>query len=365
MRLELACFISPHGYGHATRTIALLQSLQKRLPDLQARLFTTAPESIFRDTAITYTYHRMTTDVGLVQRDAFSENRAATVKRLAELLPFSDLLISHCAELCRGCRLIICDISCLGILAAKAAEIPSVLVENFTWDWIYKKMGPESGLEPFIDYFSDIYKQVDQRIQTRPVCAPQPCARRCLPIARRPQRPRRLVRESLADENRKIVLVSMGGGALDLPFIDRLENHPDYLFILAGQKEDDCLGSNVRLLGPASGLHHPDLINAADLLICKSGYSTIAECLQTTTPICCVAREHFGESEILENFVKNEMNGAVIDAQNFFSGNWLTSLDNLMLNNRPAAEINGADQAAEFIASLLPEHDDGPENLTR
>ncbi len=353
MRLELACFISPHGYGHATRTIALLQSLQKRVPDLKARLFTTAPESLFRNTAITHTYQRMTTDVGLVQHDAFSEKRADTLKQLAELLPFPNSLIEEGAELCRDCRLIICDISCLGILVGKVAGIPSVLVENFTWDWIYEKMGPESGLEPFIDYFSDIYKRADHRIQTSPVCRPQPCSLHCLPIARRPKRRRRLVRTSLIEDDRKIVLVSMGGGALDLPFIGQLENHPGYLFILAGQEKDGFIGSNVRLLGPDSGLHHPDLINAADLLVCKSGYSTIAECLQTATPICCVAREHFGESEILENFVKNEMNGAVIEAQHFFSGNWLTSLDSLLLNSRPAAEINGADQAAEFITSLL------------
>ncbi len=353
MSLELACFISPHGYGHATRTIALLQSLQKRFPGLHASLFTTAPESMFADSGIGHTYYRMVTDIGLVQQDAFSEDREQTIEKLAGLLPFDDSLIRHCADLCRSCRLIICDISCLGILTGIEAAVPSILVENFTWDWIYEKMGPQSGLDPYIGYFTDIYQRADYRIQTMPVCAPRPCDLSCLPIARNPEKPRRRVKELLTDRNQKLVLVSMGGVAVDLPFIDRLQDHPDYLFILAGQKKEGFFGSNVRLLGPDSGLHHPDLINGADLLICKSGYSTIAECLQTTTPICCVARKRFGESEILEDFVKKEMGGTVIDARTFFSGDWLDNLEKLAGSRRRAAQANGADQAAEFIANLL------------
>jgi len=353
MRLELACFISPHGYGHATRTIALLESLHKLFPNLQARLFTTAPESMFSSPAFSSIIYPVGNDVGLAQRDAFCENRAETLQRLAHLLPFSESLVEHCAMRCRGCHLIICDISCLGVLVGKAVGVPSILVENFTWDWIYQKMGPESGLEPFIDYFSTLYEEADYRIQTSPVCAPQPCSLTCLPMARRPVMQRRQARSALAESDQKIVLVSMGGLGLDLPFLDQLQNHPDYLFLLAGQKEDAVLGDNVRLLGPDSELYHPDLINAADLLICKSGYSTIAECVQTATPICCVARKGFGESEILECFVKGKMNGAVIDAQHFFRGDWLENLDRLVMNGRSAFEINGADQAAEFIAALL------------
>lgn len=353
MKCELACFISPHGYGHATRTIALLQSLQKQVPSLHATLFTTAPESMFISGGISHSYHRVVTDIGLVQSDAFNEDRPETLKKLAELLPFSESLIKHCGDLCQSCRLIICDISCLGILAGKAAAVPSILVENFTWDWIYQNMGPHYGLDSYIDYFSSAYGQADYRIQTTPVCNPLPCDLHCLPMARKPGAERSLVKASLTDRDQNVILVSMGGIAHDLPFIDRLENHPDYLFILAGQKEDRFIGTNIRLLGPGNELHHPDLINGADLLICKSGYSTIAECLQTATPICCVARKRFPESGILENFVKNEMRGAVIDEQSFFNGDWLDSLDRLVQNKRPAAEINGASQAAEFIVSLL------------
>ncbi len=95
MSLELACFISPHGFGHATRTVALLQALQTQLPELTARLFTVAPESLFKNSGVNYSYHHLVTDIGLVQNDAFREDRNQTIEKLAELLPFRDSLISH------------------------------------------------------------------------------------------------------------------------------------------------------------------------------------------------------------------------------------------------------------------------------
>ena len=353
MTTELACFISPHGFGHATRTIGLLQALQYRLPKLKARLFTTVPRSLFQSSEVPFSYHPVITDVGLVQHDAFLEDRQQTIDKLAELLPFTPSLIGDCAELCRSCRLIICDISCLGIEVGRAASIPSILVENFTWDWIYAQMGPDSGLEPFQEFLSGSYAKADFRIQTDPVCKPARRDLHCRPIARTQMAERHLIRAELAAAQRQIILISMGGVALDLPFVKDLQRHKDYYFVVAGQSHDRAIADNIRLLGPRSTLHHPDLINGADLLICKSGYSTIAECQQSGTPICCVARENFAESEVVERYVAEEMSGTVINERYFFSGEWLNDLEEMMLRRREPLPVNGADQAAEFIYSLL------------
>ncbi len=357
MAIACACFISPHGFGHATRTIALLQALQKQVGPLQARLFTVAPESLFAQAGVPYVYHHLITDVGLVQHDAFRTDTGETISRLAELMPFNESLVSYCAGLCRSSRLILCDISCLGIAVGQAASVPSILIENFTWDWIYRHMVADNrenvGLQPFVEMFADYYEKVDYRIQTAPVCSPVPCACSCLPMARKPALERQLVRDRLAAAGRKTVLISMGGIPLDLPFIERLRDYDQYLFILAGQQDDRLLCPNIRLLGPSSTLLHPDLINASDLLICKSGYSTIAECLQTSTPICCIARDGFAESEVLAAYVAAEMNGAVISQTSFLDGDWLEDLPSLMRRGRGPVPANGADQAAAFIGSLL------------
>jgi hypothetical protein len=235
----------------------------------------------------------------------------------------------------------------------KAAQIPSLLVENFTWDWIYSQMGPDSGLEPYITLLSGYYAKADFRIQTDPVCTRMPCDLHCAPMARRGITPPEKIRAEVAAGERSMVLISMGGVALELPFLGDLQQHKGYLFVVAGQNREGLVGDNIRLLGPHSVLHHPDLIQAADLLICKSGYSTIAECQQTATPICCVAREGFAESKVVEDYVSEQMNGTVIDETCFLSGNWLRNLGEMAARRRKPLPFNGADQAAEFVLSIL------------
>lgn len=354
MNLELACFISPHGYGHATRTIALLQAIQKQIPGLTAHLFTVAPSNLFENSNLSLILHPVVTDVGLIQSDAFTTDQTKTIAELSDLLPFRQSRIDQCVNLCRSCRMILCDISCLGIAVGRAAGIPSVLIENFTWDWIYEHLDPpENDMRRFAEIFTSYYQQANYRIQTDPLCNPLASDLRCGPMARMPIFSRDEIREQIDSGGRKIVLITMGGIPLDLPFIEQLHRFDKYLFIIAGQSVQRTISPNVRLLSSDTSLHHPDLINGSDLVICKSGYSTIAECLQTKTPICCVSRNNFAESAVLDRYVSDTMNGTILYQDRFFSGSWLDSLPGLMKEKRESSPVNGADQAASFILSLM------------
>jgi hypothetical protein len=357
MNTELACFISAHGYGHATRTIAVLQAIRERIPGLGVQLFTTVDRALFDDLGIPFAYHQVITDVGLIQPDAFSENRAATVVQLAELLPFDASLVQSCAALCSNCKLILCDISGLGIAVGQQLRTPSILVENFTWDWIYKEMAAQTAEDSALLYYGGLlasyYDQVDYRIQTEPLCCRRSAALYCAPIARKQRSTRSKTRRALGCGDRRAILVSMGGIGVALPFIELLQHYPDYYFVIGATHPSPPPADNLKLVGPNEALHHPDLIAACDLLICKSGYSTIAECLQTDTPICCVSRGMFAESAPLEDYVENKMNGTILEPRRFLSGAWLAELPSLLARRRTRLPVNGADQAAEFICSLL------------
>lgn len=354
MTTEIGCFISPHGFGHATRTIALLTALHEILPDLTASFLTEVPVALFKTCPFPYTYHRIATDVGLVQKSALTTELRETAERLSRFIPVQESVINQCADICRNCRLMICDISILGILTGKRSGTPSVLVENFTWDWIYRKLAPdEPALLPFADYFLKCYNRADYRIQTEPLCNPTAHHLLCPPIARKTRLEPARLSKLLGTNNRILVLITMGGLPLALPFLDLLSHHPEYLFVLAGQQTDVTLSDNVILISQNSRFHHPDLIAAADLLVCKSGYSTIAECSQTNTPICCVKRDGFAESEVLESWITSRMNGTILESNDFFSGNWLEQLPALIRKTRVHEQHNGASQAAAFISGLL------------
>ncbi len=331
MTTEIGCFISPHGFGHATRTIALLSALHEIIPDLTARFLTEVPETLFKTCPFPFTYHRITTDVGLVQKSALTTELQQTVDRLSRFIPVQENVVAECADICRNCRLIICDISILGILTGKLSGTVSVLVENFTWDWIYRDLAREEpALLPCADYFLKCYRKADYRIQTEPLCRPAAHHLICPPIARKTRLKPAQLTKLLGRNDRILVLITMGGIPLALPFLDLLSHHPEYLFVLAGQQADVSLSDNVRLISQNSPFHHPDLIAAADLLVCKSGYSTIAECAQTNTPICCVKRDGFAESAVLESWITSRMNGTILDPDDFFTGSWLEQLPALL-----------------------------------
>lgn len=354
MATEIACFISSHGFGHATRTIAILEALKDLVPDLKARVFTTIPENLFYMCSCPIIYHPVKHDIGLIQHDAFRANTKETISFLNKLLPFSKDLVETCSGLCRTSRLMLCDIGTLGIKVAHQNGCPSVLVENFTWDWIYQDLADnEPAFVPVIDLLGRYYREADHHIQTEPVCHRVPGSLTCGPIARESRISAGELARRLKANDRKIVLISMGGIPLDLGFIDLLEAYQDYLFVIAGQREDRRLSDNVFLLGKDSRWYHPDLIHAADLLLCKSGYSTIAECAYTDTPLCCVKRNNFPESPILESFVTAELNGCLLESDDFFNGNWLKNLTSLTTLKRKVLNLNGARQAALFLKSII------------
>jgi UDP:flavonoid glycosyltransferase YjiC (YdhE family) len=355
MATHIGCFISPHGYGHATRTIALLETLHALVPDLYSHIFTTVPEQLFHTAAFPFTYHPCENDVGLVHDDSLQIDPVRTVAQLRRTIPYAEATLESCAELCRDCSIIHCDISALGIEVARRVGVPSLLVENFTWDWIYTPLAETTpDLLDHIDYFTNIYSRADFRIQTEPVCNPIACDLTSAPIARGSRKTPAEIAPHFDSRNRPIILLTMGGIPLALPFLGLLEDYRDYFFIIAGQPKDSpAPGDHIRLLDRETELYHPDLIELADLVICKTGYSTIAECARTETPICCVQRADFAESAVLESFVEKEMQGTLIDGVDFFSGRWLADLPLLLEKNRYQVLPDGRNQAAAFIQGVL------------
>ena len=135
----VAAFVSSHGFGHAARSGAVIEAIERLQPRTRFHLFTAVPRWFF-GRALPIHHHRIVADIGLVQRTPFREDLAATAKRLAEFYPPSPRRVGRLAALVRrlGCRVVLCDIAPLGILVAERAGIPSVLIENFTWEWIYR-----------------------------------------------------------------------------------------------------------------------------------------------------------------------------------------------------------------------------------
>ncbi len=224
---SIAYFITPHGFGHATRAAAVMAALQRRQPDLHCHIFTRVPCWLFEESLDgPFTYHAVTTDVGLVQRDALAVDVAVTVEKLASTLPFPVELIQGLARTVReaGCEWVFCDIAPMGIAVAQAAGIPAVMVENFTWDWIYQGyVDLDPRLQLYSDQMAAYFNAADIHFQTEPVCRPHVAAHTVAPVARSPRTPPAQIRQRLnIPEGAATVLVTMGGMDLDAQRIGRV-----------------------------------------------------------------------------------------------------------------------------------------------
>jgi hypothetical protein len=355
----IAYFITPHGFGHASRAAAVMAAVQERAPHVRFELFTTCPKQIFNQSLMaSFGYHAADVDIGVVQTSPLKEDLPATCRALDGWLPFSRDAIEQTAQHLKRmrCALVVCDISPFGIEAAAEAGIPSLLVESFTWDWIYNRYATDAPcLLPHSSTMQAIFARVGYRIQTQPLCQPVDCDLSIGPISRKIRTGRRQTRKALnIADDATMVLISMGGVRDRFEFLDRIPYRSNLFFVIPSTDGLVAPQQNVILLPTHSPFFHPDLSLAADLVIGKVGYSTLSEIHQAGTPFGYIPRPESPESDPLIDFIKNHMTARPISARAYSSGRWIDQLPQLLsLPRSQPAKRNGADQAAEFILDLI------------
>jgi len=356
---RIAFFISPHGFGHAARATAVMEAIHHFLPEARFEIFTRVPQWFF-DFNLTglYNYHPFLTDIGLSQDGPLQEDLPGTLHLLAELVPFDRQVVADLAREVNlsGCGLVVCDIAPLGIAVAQAAGVPSVLVENFTWDWIYEGyLDQEPGFKPFITYLHERFTEASHHIQTQPVCAYWDAANLLVgPISRTPRHDAAWVRERLGiPPGSKPVLVTMGGVVASPDFLKQLPSAPGIVFVVAGGSSVvERSGSNI-LLPHHSEFYHPDLVHACDAVVGKAGYSTLAETYHAGVPFAFISRHGFREADVLASFIHREMDGFEIPQEAFLEGSWIASLLELLGKPRRTGRPNAARQVAKMLSHIL------------
>ncbi|NND84998.1 MAG: hypothetical protein HKN46_07590, partial [Acidimicrobiia bacterium] len=295
-------------------------------------LFTTAPRWFFEESiAGIFRYHEETVDVGFRQASALDYDLGATVAALGDFLPFGPRVERLAQVVAKAdCRAVLSDISPLGVAVAEAAGLPSMVVENFTWGWLYEPLyarAPE--LEGFGRELDGWLMRADVHLQARPACRRFASAELVDPISREPRRPREETRAALGvDPTESLVVVTMGGYGESLPFLPRLRERHDCRFLVTGA---DAVGEdgNLLLFDNNTPLFMPDLMRAADAVVAKLGYGTVAEVWREGIPFLGVTRSDFREMEALDAFARAELRAEVITPGVFRSGAWIEDLDAL------------------------------------
>ena len=362
---SVAFYISGHGFGHASRQIEIVNALGVRRPDLRIVVRTSAPRWLFdRTVRVPITFVDGEVDTGVVQIDSLRLDEARTVERADQFYRTVDgrardeaaLLAEHDA------RLVIADAPPLGCAAAAAAGIPSVVVTNFTWDWIYEGYRDHlAGAPNLLPTIRDAYRCAEAawRLPMHGGFATFDSIIDVPFVARHAHRPRAEVRRALGlPPDRPLVLSSFGGygvSGLDLTGLDCLEEYGVVLTHAGSDQSRGRLPTGVWPIGEAtlydSGFRYEDLVAACDIVATKPGYGIIAECVANGAALLYTSRGNFVEYDALVACIPRYLRHSFIDHQALFAGRWRSALDRIMAAPPPLERppTNGADVVAEMI----------------
>jgi UDP:flavonoid glycosyltransferase YjiC (YdhE family) len=365
----LVTYISGHGFGHASRTIELLNALADRAPDVRIIVRSAVAPWLFARTARpTVVLEPVECDTGAVQIGSLHLDPDETVRRARAFMHGLPARVASEAALLRahGATLVLADIPPLGIAAARAAGVPAVALSNFTWDWIYAAYPGTSDLSAEI---GAIYASTDLALRlplwggfaTFPRIVDLPF------IARRSRRNRAEVRLAFdLPLDQPLALVSFGGyGVEGLDMAELAHVEPWGLLMTSttpmGQRtlgEVGRTGSLIPLDEPgmyARGFLYEDIVHAMDVVVSKPGYGIIAECVANETALLYTTRGHFAEYDVLVAGLPRLLRAGFIDHDALFAGHWRPHLDALLAKPAPPERprVDGADVAAALLLDMM------------
>jgi hypothetical protein len=362
-------YISGHGFGHAVRQIAIINALGARRPGLEIVVRTSAPRRLFNQTMrVPITFLETATDTGVVQIDSVRLDARATVARAAEF--YRTLPARAAAEAAilndRNAQLVICDAPPLACAAGAVAGVPSVVVSNFTWDWIYEGYEAELHAAPeLLPTIRGAYTQASEgwRLPLHGGFATVPQVADVPFVARhaRSDRSRDDVRRELSlPRNRPLVLASFGGygvNGLDQARFDCLDDVD--LVMTAPSTEMPSANGPARWLAEediyARGLSYVDLVSAVDVIVTKPGYGIIADCVANQTAMLYTSRGRFVEYDVMVKDMPRFLRCEFIELEMFLAGKWRDGIRRVLSQPPPPEKprTDGADVIAGLICDRL------------
>jgi hypothetical protein len=341
----IAFYISGHGFGHASRSIEVINALIDCRPGVQVIVRSQVAPWLFERTARRgVELAPVATDTGVVQIDSLHLDPAATIDRARQFMATFDVRVETEAAWLRErhVQLVIADLPPLGIAAGRAAGLPAIACGNFTWDWIYD--GYAGGRE-LAQTIGAIYSHATLALRL-PMWGgfeTMPAVRDLPFVARHSNHDAEDTRRALGiPVGERVVLVSFGGYGLAGASKPRAAG---YHILWPGEFDENAMY--------ARGYRYEDVVRAVDVVITKPGYGIISECIANGTAMLYTSRGDFREYPVMVKAMPKYLRCAFIDHDDLFSGNWVPHLDRLLAQPAPP-ETPATDGAAVAAALMLP-----------
>jgi L-arabinokinase len=359
-------YISGHGFGHASRDLEVIRALHRRQPDRPVVVRTGVPAWLFEASAERrLDVQPLETDSGIAQIDSLTQDERETARRAVRFYEnFEERVLAEAAWLAANrAALVVADVPPLACLAAAHAGLPSVLIGNFTWDWIYRGLPGFEALAPgVIPRIERAYAAATHALRLPMHGGFESLSDRVrdVPfIARRAAQRPSAVRSALGLEgSRPVALASFGGHGLRLPYSAVAATGRLTILLTEFEAEANPGVADLPNVRCVSGrelanrqLRHEDLVAAADVVIGKPGYGIVSECIANSTAFLYTSRGTFPEYEVMTAAMPTVMRCRFIERAALLAGDWVEAIEGLLQDPPPPTRpmTNGADVAADFL----------------
>ncbi len=358
-------YISGHGFGHASRQIEVINALGAADPAVDIHVRTYAPRWLFERTARPgVAFGELECDSGVVLIDSLRLDEEATVARAAEFYAGLGERAAAEARLLRraNAALVVCDAPPLACEAAALAGIPTIVIANFTWDWIYEAYSEYLSRAPhLLPAIRRAYAHAAEAwrlpmhggFDTFSTVIDVPF------VARHSRREPGEVRAAFnLPLDKPLILSSFGGMGIrdmDLGKVDCLGECA--VLVTSRERHRAPLPDGVHAIPEPMlyerGFRYEDLVRAADVVITKPGYGIISECIANDSAILYTSRGRFAEYDVLVAAMPRFLRCGFIDNDALFAGRWRGPLTALLASAPPPERA--ATDGATLIAQLMLE----------
>jgi L-arabinokinase len=350
-------YVSGHGFGHATRTGAVIAEIRRIGSQVPVAVRTQAPKWAFPQDV---NYCPVQVDFEIVEQpDALSldvELTRAAVRRFVDEL--DGIVRKEVAWLrAHGARLLVADIPFLAGLLSRETSLPAIGLGNFTWHWILEPVLPR---DPALSVIAEAYRCFTAVFRL-PLSSAEGWSefRTCIdvplvtPVGSKRHRDEIRRQLGLTSDDRPTVLVAgrseLAGTTVARAAIDS----PDVDFLVKTQMVDR-VPPNVHCYSEPA-VSFSDALRASSVVLSKLGYSTAAECIAEHKRLLYPERVDFREHELLSQAVGKRIPAGSISREKFFSGEWKNDLAEIVRLPFPSPASHGSAGAA-VCANLLLEY---------
>ncbi|MDQ6969879.1 MAG: hypothetical protein Q9M16_05170 [Mariprofundus sp.] len=362
--MNIAVYISGHGFGHLSQVAPVLKQIHRLKPDCKFLIRCTLPAQEIRSQLhmqpeLIFTLQNKAVDMGVMQINAVEEDRDGSIQRMRAWVDDFNAHIQQEITWLRAFQasLVISDISPLAFPAAKALNIPAIGLATLDWHSIYSHWLDAD--DPIIRTLATAYSACDLLL-TPPMAMDMPVfpIQQQIPlIAAQPINKTAPLTLSHHTGNKALVLF---GGCGNPPYdIDALASMPDWLFLIPdiaphnNQHSDQRsnMPENIYPIQFSADLRPVDAMQWVDVVLCKPGYGVLSECWATATPIAWLERPDFPEFPMLKTWLDTLFPASGMNRTDFQHGHWQAALDKAINHKRnfPALQHDGAAIAADIM----------------